>query len=340
MTNRVREERERRGFGQSELADRAGVTRQSLGAIEANRHSPSVDTAMRIAAALGASVETLFSPGRRNGHSPVGAPSPVGTPVVVGRVGDQRVHAPVRRLLNSSESWAFVDGFVNEDGVDLIAGTDESGFVVAGCDPLLGLATAVLTHQRGPRVVPVHLSTGAAIDALSRRVVHGIVVHGPRASLPKPPVGVRKWRFASWQVGVASSPGNAVSSIEQLADRRLRTAQREEGAGTQRAFQRALAAVGASSVPGPRVDSHVDAARHVVAGLRAGITMEAAAAAFDLTFLPLETHHSELWIDATYVDHRGAEALIGVLSDPALVARAGRLPGYDVARMGSELRAS
>lgn len=322
------------------MAERAGVTRQSVGAIEAGRHSPSVDTALRIAAALGVSVETLFSPSSSETHAPVGASPPDGTPVVVGRVGEQRVYAPVRHLLNSSESWALADGFVGDDGVDLIADVDESGFVVAGCDPLLGMAAAVLAQRRGPRIVPVHLSTGAAIDALSRGVVHGVVVHGPRRSLPKPPVGVRKWRFASWQVGVASSPGHAVASIEQLAERRTRTAQREDGAGTQRALQRALAAVGASSLPGPRVDSHVDAARHVVAGLRAGITMEAAAAAFGLTFLPLETHHSELWIDANHMDHRGADALVGILCDVALVNRAGRLPGYDVARMGTEVLAS
>ena len=84
----------------------------------------------------------------------------------------------------------------------------------------------------------------------------------------------------------------------------------------------------------------MDAARHVVAGLPAGITMEAAARAFGLTFLPLETHHSELWIDDRYLDHRGAVALVGALSDAALVGRARRLPGYDITQMGTEVLAS
>ena len=340
MRNGVRAARTRHGLSQAELAQRAGVTRQSLGTIEAGRHSPSVDAALRIAGVLGVAVETLFAPADDQPDTPVADPVTPGTPVVVGRVGSRRVHAPVRHLINSSESWAVADGFIGEDGVELLDEIDDSGLVVAGCDPLLGMAAAVLTQRRGPRLVPVHLSTGAAVSALSRGVVHGVVVHGPAGALPTPPVGVRRWRFSSWQVGVASSSTRGVASVEHLATRRIRTAQREPGAGTQRALERALSAVGAASLPGPRVDSHVDAARHVVAGLPAGITMEAAARAFGLTFLPLETHHSELWIDARYLDHRGAVALVGVLSDAALVGRARRLPGYDVTQMGTEVLAS
>ncbi len=330
----------RHGLSQAELAELATVTRQSLGSIEAGRHSPSVDAALRIAGVLGVAVETLFAPADDQPDTPVADRVTSGTPVVVGRVGSHRVHAPVRHLISSSESWALADGFVGVDGVELLGGVDEHGLVVAGCDPLLGMAAAVLAQRRGPRLVPVHLSTGAAISALSRGVVHGVVVHGPAGSLPTPPVGVRRWRFSTWQVGVASSSTRGVASIEQLAQRRVRTAQREAGAGTQRALERALSAVGVASLPGPRVDSHVDAARHVVAGLPAGITMEAAARAFGLTFLPLETHHSELWIDDRYLDHRGAVALIGALSDAALVGRARRLPGYDVSQMGTEVLAS
>jgi DNA-binding XRE family transcriptional regulator len=340
MANRVREERLRRGLGQAELADRAGVTRQSIGAIEAGRHSPSVDAALRIAGALGVAVEALFADPEQTADVAVGVGASTGTAVVVGRVGTQRVYAPVRNLLAGSESWAVADGFIGDEGVEVFGGVDESGLVIGGCDPLLGLVADLLATRRGPRVVPVHLSTGSAVAALSKGVVHGVVVHGPLGSLPSPPIEVRRWRFASWRVGVASPLRREVSSVEQLADRRIRTAQREQGAGTQRALERALAAVGSSGLPGPRVDGHLDAARHVVAGLPAGITMEAAASAFGLSFLPLETHQSELWIDARYVEHRGAVAVISMLCDSALANRATRLPGYDVAQMGVEVLAS
>lgn len=339
MRNQLRAERIRKGFSQTELAERAGVTRQLVGAIEAHRHAPSVDAALQLARALNVSVEALFSPtGDHQNVAVVAVPHAKG-PVVVSRVGDQRVYAPVRNLLTSSDAWAIADGFVTDDDLEVLPDTDDTGFLVAGCDPLLGLACSLVGRNGGPRIIPVHLSTEKAIDALVRSVVHGVVVHGP-SSLRTPPKHTRRWRFASWRVGIASPANRGVKSIEQLAERRPRTAQREEGAGTQRALQRALARVGAKSLPGPRVEGHVDAARHVAAGVAAGVTMEAAAAAFDLHFLPLETHHSELWIDTRHLDHRGANALLNVLSDPALVRRATHLPGYDVVSMGTEVRAS
>lgn len=377
MRNGVREQRLLLGLSQTELAELAGVTRQTLGAIEAERHSPNVDAAMRIARALGAPVETLFAPSDSSADQPyvcVSGTIPRGTPVVTAQVGTQKVYAPLRHLLSASESWAVADGFLGDEGIETFTETnDATRLVVGGCDPLLGLAASVLERRRGPVVVPVHLSTGAAITALSNGVVHGVVVHGRKATsdlaggphlrfapsptsgsssdlqagsgtLPKPPLSVRRWRFASWQVGVASSASSTsrrgAMSIEHMAERKLRTAQREDGAGTQRALQRALIAVGAPGLPGPRVDGHIDAARHVVAGIPAGITMEAAARAFGLNFLPLETHYSELWIDTRYVDHKGAIALVSLLSDSALVHRAQHLPAYDINHMGTEVFAS
>ena len=46
---------------QQELADRVGVTRQTIHAIEGNKYSPSLEVAFRIAHALGAPIEEVFS---------------------------------------------------------------------------------------------------------------------------------------------------------------------------------------------------------------------------------------------------------------------------------------
>lgn len=343
MPNNVRSERLRRSLSQSDLAERAGVTRQLVSAIEMGRHSPSVDAALRLATALAVTVEELFSTSEALATLPLipgQLRADVGAPVVVGRVGDRRVYAPVRNLLTSSESWAIADAFLGDADLEFLPDIDDSGFLVAGCDPLLGSASTLVARQGGSRIIPVHLSTDRAIDALSRGVVHGVVVHGPSHSLRTPPVGARRWKFASWRVGIASPTNRCFDSVEQLAERRIRTAQREDGAGTQRALQRALQRVGAKSLPGPRVDGHVDVARHVAAGVAAGITMEPAATAFGLHFFALETHQSELWIDDRYLGHRGAVSLLNALTDPALVKRATRLPGYDVTSMGTEVRAS
>jgi transcriptional regulator with XRE-family HTH domain len=335
----VKSLRQASGLSQAELATRASVTRQLISAIEAGRHSPSVDAALRIARALGSDVETVFGAAEESAVPVVlsssTTPAVPGTPCLVSRVGSKMVCVPVRNLLGVSESWAYADGVFTENGVDLYSGIDDTGLMVAGCDPLLGLISAALKDRRASRIVSVHLSTGAAISALRDGLVHGVVVHGPSDSLPTPPVDVHRWRFASWRVGLATAQPNV--SLEELADRQAEVAQRETGAGTQRALDRALATIGAPSLPGPMVHGHLEAARHVVAGVAGGITIEAAARAFQLGFIALETHFSELWIDDRYVHHRGAVALVEELTDAATVARARNLPGYDLSNIGTRL---
>jgi len=45
---------------QQELADKVGVTRQTINAIEAGKYSPSLEVAFRIAAAFGVPLEHVF----------------------------------------------------------------------------------------------------------------------------------------------------------------------------------------------------------------------------------------------------------------------------------------
>src|SRR5262249_56461702 len=56
----VRRARLARGLTQDELARRAGLSRQALGAIEAAVYQPGVGAALALARELGASVEALF----------------------------------------------------------------------------------------------------------------------------------------------------------------------------------------------------------------------------------------------------------------------------------------
>ena len=62
ISNRVRELRFHAGeMTQQELADRVGVTRQTIVAIEKQSYSPSLELAFRIARAFGLTVEDVFS---------------------------------------------------------------------------------------------------------------------------------------------------------------------------------------------------------------------------------------------------------------------------------------
>lgn len=64
LSNRLRELRqERGGITQQELADRVGITRQTVIAIEGNKYSPSLEVAFMIAQALDARIDELFAYG-------------------------------------------------------------------------------------------------------------------------------------------------------------------------------------------------------------------------------------------------------------------------------------
>ncbi len=60
LQNRIREVRTGRGLTQEDLARTVGLTRQSIIAIEKGRFTPSVATALSLAAALDSSVDALF----------------------------------------------------------------------------------------------------------------------------------------------------------------------------------------------------------------------------------------------------------------------------------------
>ncbi len=62
VTNLIRDLRSEHGeLTQAELAERVGVTRQTLNAIEQAKYSPSLETAFRIAQVFGVPLDTVFA---------------------------------------------------------------------------------------------------------------------------------------------------------------------------------------------------------------------------------------------------------------------------------------
>lgn len=61
ITNDIRALRARHGnMTQQDLADRVGVTRQTVNAIEGNKYSPSLEVAFRIASVFDVRLEDVF----------------------------------------------------------------------------------------------------------------------------------------------------------------------------------------------------------------------------------------------------------------------------------------
>jgi len=63
VTNRLRTLRAERGWSQGELAQRLGVSRQTVNAIETGRYDPSLPLAFALARLFGLAIEQIFDPG-------------------------------------------------------------------------------------------------------------------------------------------------------------------------------------------------------------------------------------------------------------------------------------
>jgi DNA-binding XRE family transcriptional regulator len=323
----LRDARRDAGLSQATLAERAGVSRQAVGAIEAGLHRPSVDAAMALASAVGRSVEELFA-------TPAPSPVPVFGPVEDGggvlaaRVGDRLVYAPARDAL-AVEGWPRANAVMRGGRPEPLPGGDLDGLVLVGCDPALGLAAAMLPSSGPHRLVALSGSTATALAAMRDGRAHAALVHGPARGLPSPPAGALRIHLARWRVGVASR-GRHPRPLAELA----RVVQREEGASSQKAFAAALAAEGAPLPPGPVASGHLDVARRVAYGAPAGVTMEPAAIGMELAFAPLEEHVAQVWIDARAREHPAVGAIGELLRSRAFTGRLGLVGGYDLDHCG------
>lgn len=336
---RLREARRAAGLNQAELAERAGVSRQLVGAIEAGRHRPGVDAALSLARAVDRSVETLFAgpvrPAVQIFPRAAGQPAADGSAVLAARVGDGVVYAPARAAF-AAESWEVANAVLEEGEPHALPGADLDGFVVVGCDPALGLAAALAPGAGPRRLLAVGGSTAGGLMALSEGRAHAVLVHGPAHALPTPPHDVVRLHLARWRVGVGSSrPRRGASAVSGLEGLRAPVVQREPGASSQQAFLRALARRGLDPPGGPVATGHLDVARRVAAGARGGVTFEPAALAHGLGFHSLEEHTVQIWIDARWQDHPGAQALGELLGSSGFRARLGLVDGYDLTNCGS-----
>ena len=64
MNNRLRVLRAERDWTQAELAERVGVSRQTINVIESGKYDPSLPLAFKLAATFGARIEEVFIPDR------------------------------------------------------------------------------------------------------------------------------------------------------------------------------------------------------------------------------------------------------------------------------------
>lgn len=66
IENLIKDIRKSRKWSQQDLADRLGVSRQTINAIERKRYDPSLELAFKVADVFGQPLEAIFKPERKN----------------------------------------------------------------------------------------------------------------------------------------------------------------------------------------------------------------------------------------------------------------------------------
>lgn len=334
--NHLKSFRNLKGFSQSELASRAGITRQAVSSIESNLYLPTTAVALRLASVLACRVEDLFSLAQSDDiveGTLVGAlPSLEKTfpiRVKVSTVGKRTVVRPVTGLGEVLSFTVPADGFL-VDGNQRSGGTVrvrlsrdrrviEQEISVAGCDPAIFLAGEHLRRQKDQTsVVGWSMSSMAALRALQQGEVHvaGLHLFDPSTGESNLPFlrralkgsGYEVVTFATWEEGFLVRPGNpkSIRSAADLAESTVRLVNREEGAGARLLLDQRLRAAGVDSTRIQGYDtivaSHFEVARAIAARQAdVGIGIRSAAQLFGLDFVPLQAARYDLVVPKAYL---------------------------------------
>jgi molybdate-binding protein/transcriptional regulator with XRE-family HTH domain len=345
--DKVRRLRLERGWSQQELADRSGISRAEVSAIENRRLTPSIAAGLALARALERTVEDLFG-GTRADDEPAWAFPPR---TESGRFWEACVGE--RRLLFPVEPTAI--GIVPHDGSHRSGDPERRSssaqgdtVVIAGCDPAVGLLALEL-RRMGLRVLPLTRSSRDALSLLERGLVHAAGLHwgSDRARDANAAVvsrtlgqGYTLLHLARWQEGVALSPSVRTRSTSVLARSRIRWVAREEGSGARRCLDRLLGSSRAARRFRHVAPDHRGVAQAIAGGWAdAGIAVRLAAEEAGLGYVSVQQEDYDLCIPDRL---RSEPAVLAV--ERALQSRAARsvralyreLPGYDTRRMGEE----
>ena len=344
--------RERRGLSAAALAKLAGVTRQTIYAIEAGDYVPNTTVALQLAKTLEVRVEELFS--LDAGFPSPPKPAPVdfitpargGQPVQLCRVGNRMIGvstAPQHMMFPAADAIVVGSGKAQTFPGEI---EDPKRLLIAGCD----LGISLLSQHLDLVIAPS--TSQRALEWLKQGKVHVAGTHLRDSStghynLPVvkqlfPRGTVKVVTFAIWEQGLVTRMGSPIRRVEDLAGKAVRIVNREKGAGSRAVLDQHLLAAGISSTQLNRYDriaaGHLPAAQAVSHGeADCCIATRSAARAFGLHFIPLVTERYDLVIHHQYANLPAIEALLDLLNRSSFRHKLELLAGYDTAHTGEVL---
>ncbi|SIS58465.1 substrate-binding domain-containing protein [Alicyclobacillus vulcanalis] len=339
--NAVRPLRELAGLTRSELARRAGITPQALGLIEQGRVSPSTHVALRLAKALGTTVESLFDPEQNATAHP-------GT----GVFGLERVAlaeiagARVARSLEDSAQPVPADGLRGEgERIDWVApvGPEMARVFLSGCDPALSLLAAWVNRRcRECEAIHFLATNQSALAELERGTTHIASFHGTLEDIQAHASG-KSWiivPLAASRIGWVVPRHNPKRWMVDAGFRegRPRLVNRPRGAGARALVDEALRSEGVSpdEVPGYTLEAktHQEVVRAVMfGGADVGVAHEAAVTE-EVTFLPIRDEVTWLIIPRAHAEQPGVQRILDVLQSDRFRRDLAAYGPYDVVATG------
>jgi molybdopterin molybdotransferase/putative molybdopterin biosynthesis protein len=354
-----------RDLTQTELARRAGISRQALGAIESGAYHPGVAIAIRIARELGTTVESLFGEIDDEASTVVDASwsgdarssvAVARTRVALARVRGKAVAVAQPAAHLTLATAAGVVQRARRHRVDVctfrLPGEIDSTLLMSGCDPAVTILVDWLARRRSPvHAVAIPCSSRAALRAVVDGHAHVAGVHlrdqksGEYNLAPiRRALGNRRSmvvNFARWELGLATAPGNplAIRGFADLGRLGIRVVNREDGSGARAALDQALGEVGIQRdrVAGYQfeVGGHLEVAAAIAAGQAdAGVTIRLGADVYGLHFIPHRDERYDLVFMEQEAESMPIKAMLDALNSRRFAREIAQLCGYDTAKMG------
>jgi molybdate-binding protein/DNA-binding XRE family transcriptional regulator len=340
--NPVFARRTARDWSQAELAQRAGISRAAVSAIEGERLTPSVTAALALAAVLECSVEELFAK-RLTAVAPSPewgwAPGRETCRYWEAEVNQRCLMYPVEALgLNPiPHDGLWVDGLCRESRPAPAATT----LTLASCDPAASLLAAEYARESGFRLLIFPRSGAEALELLRQRRVHVAGLHRSTAEHPerntesaraKLGSGYQLLRVALWEEGIALRAEDQTRSAQAVIKRTRLWAARQPGSAARECLDELLTG---HSFARRQARSHAGVAEAVRSGWAgAGVCVRLCAEEAGLNFLPVRREALDFcFSDALRHDPR-IQALVRLLRKRAYRRLLGDLPGYNAAQTG------
>ncbi|MGE0759815.1 MAG: substrate-binding domain-containing protein [Pirellulaceae bacterium] len=342
LANCVRSFRMQRGWAQAELAERAGISRTAVSAIEGERLIPSVATALTLAEVFGVSVEALFG----SSATPLSAVSwawlPPRSPwrYWQAEVQGRWLAYPVERTGSVN---AGHDGIAGMEGPAEPAGKRaRETLVLATCDPAAGLLASEYQRVSGLRLIVLTRSSGDALDLLQAGLVHVAGLHYATVGLQQENERVVRERLGGgyallramdWQEGIAVAGGASARTVRGLLRSNPRWVGREVGSAARACLDRLLPA---------QQNVRYIASDHwgVTTAIRsgwadAGVCVQLVCEDAGLQFLSVQLESCDLCFSESLAGDRRIQALVALLRSAAYRRLISELPGYDTRDMGT-----